>query len=314
MKTDLFYQIIEEICAELGVSLHMSKEGRIVTLSWAGQEKIIWGRKFEINSIIAGRIVDSKASTFDTLRSKHIPSVEHKHYECILRRGKYFLASSSIKEIDTDLKLFHCLVVKPDNGYEGRDVYKIYSIEELQSAIDSFIKPYRYICTSPFYSSNAEYRTVCLNGQAMYTYQKILPHVIGDGKKTMAELIDKKYEDTLFASDIPSELLGSIPFENQRVTAGWRYNLSQGSTCIPLSNRELTAKIEKLAILASQAVHINFSTVDIIETDSKGLLVLEINSGVVLNKFIDNGPANYDIAKSIYRAAICSMFDGMSPE
>lgn len=172
MKTDLFYQIIEEICAELGVSLHMSKEEHIVTLSWAGQEKIIGGRKFEINSI----------------------------------------------------------------------------------------------------------------------------------------------EDTLFASDIPSELLGSIPFENQRVTAGWRYNLSQGSTCILLSNRELTAKIEKLAILASQAVHINFSTVDIIETDSKGLLVLEINSGVVLNKFIDNGPANYDIAKSIYRAAICSMFDGMSPE
>jgi glutathione synthase/RimK-type ligase-like ATP-grasp enzyme len=53
---------------------------------------------------------------------------------------------------------------------------------------------------------------------------------------------------------------------------------------------------------------IQFASVDIIETNNE-MRVLEVNSGIMMEKFIQAANENYAIAKKIYQQAINMMLE-----
>lgn len=87
----------------------------------------------------------------------------------------------------------------------------------------------------------------------------------------------------------------------------WKFNLQQGATSEPIPALNYS-KITTLARKAAKAIGLRFGSVDIIETAEHDLLVLEINSGVMLDKYIQQHPDQYERAYTLYRNAIRKMF------
>lgn len=308
MKKDYFSELVSELCHEYSIFLNTLQDGRIRILSLNGEERIIWGKKFEINSVISARIADNKSSTYEVLKQNDIPCVSHKRYMCHYKNGSCYLDKDSLENIYCDLERYHEIVLKPENGYEGTDVYRCSCVEDISQIFKKFQKPYSYICSSPFYYVKAEYRTICLNGKALLSYQKVLPFITGNGNDTVQQLVKQKY-DNIDNFSLNNSIINQIPSYGENVIIGWKFNLSHGAKSKQIDNTIVLETVQALSLKAAHAIHINFSSVDIIETFSGEFLVMEINSGVVLNQFIEDNPKNYDIAKNIYRQAVLSMFN-----
>lgn len=75
---------------------------------------------------------------------------------------------------------------------------------------------------------------------------------------------------------------------------------------VPEPTRE---RIIMMAQKAVAAIGLRFCTVDFIETMEGELLILEVNSGVMLEKYVTSHPEDYEIVKGIYRSAIRKMFE-----
>ena len=69
----------------------------------------------------------------------------------------------------------------------------------------------------------------------------------------------------------------------------------------------LLKKLSDLALMVTKSLNIIFASVDIIDVDNE-LLVLEVNSGVTLNKYILQNKDGYDKAYNLYKDAISVMF------
>ena len=68
-------------------------------------------------------------------------------------------------------------------------------------------------------------------------------------------------------------------------------------------------KIEEIVNKINAIISLSFCSVDIVKTIENGYLVMEINSGVMMNNFISQQKDGYCIAKNIYKKAILSMFE-----
>lgn len=87
----------------------------------------------------------------------------------------------------------------------------------------------------------------------------------------------------------------------------WKFNLQQGAIAEPIP-AHLRESIVALAKRAVREIGLRFCSIDIIETANHELLVLEINSGVMTNTYIQQYPEEYDKVKNIYRDAVKLMF------
>ena len=85
MKKDYFPQLISEICHEYGIELITLNNSQIRILSWNGEEKIIWSKKFELNSVTSARIADNKSSTYEVLKQYNIPCINYKRHFVIIK-------------------------------------------------------------------------------------------------------------------------------------------------------------------------------------------------------------------------------------
>jgi glutathione synthase/RimK-type ligase-like ATP-grasp enzyme len=90
--------------------------------------------------------------------------------------------------------------------------------------------------------------------------------------------------------------------------SSWKHNLSQGAIPKILEEGELKSRLCEIAKKVAIAMNIRFASIDIIKTKQNELLVLEVNSIVTLDKFIDNTENGYQMAKEIYAKAVEKMF------
>jgi glutathione synthase/RimK-type ligase-like ATP-grasp enzyme len=86
----------------------------------------------------------------------------------------------------------------------------------------------------------------------------------------------------------------------------WKHNLGQGANPEIVQDEELVGLLSDLALRTAKVVNVYFSSIDIIEANNQ-YLVLEINSGVMMEHFSQLNDSNYQIAKGIYKEAIESM-------
>lgn len=90
----------------------------------------------------------------------------------------------------------------------------------------------------------------------------------------------------------------------------WRFNLQQGAQALKSIPESLRPKLTKIAKSVVKSLGLRFCSVDIIETSTHELLVMEVNSGVMIEHYITQHPEDYGLVKDIYRAAIKKMFSG----
>lgn len=197
------------------------------------------------------------------------------------------------------------VVIKPNDSYEGKDVFACFSSKEIENILFKLFQKRQIIAASAYIDAETEYRVFYLDGKCLLMYKKNLPEVIGDGVSSLKSLINCS---DLQNTDIRSDLdVKAIPPYGVHITVGWKFNLSCGST--PEIIRPIPDSIQKLTLSAAQAVNARFVTVDFLEKKSTHeLFVLEINAGVAMDQLMLKHPQGHDIAFAIYENAIKSMF------
>jgi len=88
----------------------------------------------------------------------------------------------------------------------------------------------------------------------------------------------------------------------------WKHNLSEGTKPKIVLDQKIIEKLTKLTNDVAQIIPFRFASVDIVEVENE-LMVLEVNSGVCMERFSQENKEYYQIAKDIYKEAIQKMFN-----
>lgn len=292
-----FNELIKKICADLEIKITSLSDEWLKVLEKNHQIHYIQGYKFDLNNHGIGNIMDDKGLFFDLLSYKKIPIIEH-----------YIIFSDYDKQkvLDYFNKNNHCLVIKGNIGTCGKEVFKVDNEKDLFTCINTlFLKEFS-ISLCPYYDIKNEYRVILLDKKVRIVYGKERPLIIGDGNKTLQELA-REFNDYYCDKELKNG--NYIPKKNEKIFLDFKFNLSQGSKMFIDIEEGLQKRIESLALKVVKELDIPFCSVDIIYTKDNKLLVMEANSGVMMDNYLrfmkDTG---YLKVYNLYRDAILMMF------
>ncbi|MFD2332809.1 RimK family alpha-L-glutamate ligase [Cohnella sp. GCM10020058] len=119
-----------------------------------------------LNPSSASALAVSKSAASDALRAADVPGVEHiflphpGHRFGAGAADTYIRAESAFERFGGDA------VVKPDDGAQGRHVYRVRNKEQLREALRAVFALERHAAVSPYCEAEFEYRIVVLAGEA----------------------------------------------------------------------------------------------------------------------------------------------------
>ena len=298
----MFLKIIQEICQELNINYSLLSEDFVIELEYNNLKKYIYSYKFPLNDQGISLVLDDKFAFYSILKKENIKTVSLKSIY------KNYSKDDLEKYLDKKKEV----IVKPNNGTCGRDVYKIDNMNTLTDKIDYLLNKNEPVIISPFYKIKNEYRLIVLNNEIKLIYGKKRPIIIGDGKLSILELLQEfnptYYNKASNLQNIPYDL-NLVLEKDKSLEIDFKFNLSGGSTIFKLENKDLIEKLTSLALEVARKLNIKFASIDIIETEDNELLVLEANSGIMMEGFIRLADSGYEIAKNIYKEAIISLFN-----
>lgn len=304
-----FKRMIEEICEEENIKYNLLSKGWVIMLEKEGKTRFISGYKFDLNSHAIGLIADDKYALYDVLNKKDIPIIEHKIVYNKENKFDYAQGCNTYEYVkEYFMKNNKHIVIKPNSGTCGNDVYNVTSVDEIDNILDKIFIKNHSISICPFYNIKHEYRVIMLNGEAKIVYRKNLPRIYGRDNKTIRELL-LEFNYDYFANKLQDSKYDKILASGEEYIYNWKYNLSQGSKARKLEDKVLEEKLEKIAKKVCKEINIRFGSIDIIETESNEILVLEVNSGVMVENYIKQNPEEYSVVKNVYKEAIESLFE-----
>ena len=114
--------------------------------------------------------------------------------------------------------------------------------------------------------------------------------------------IRHEYRAVTLDNEVRLSYMKTLPDE-----ISWKFNLQQGSKSEDIPAEKLP-KVTTLAKQTSEAIGLRFGSVDIIETEAGDFMVMEVNSGVMVSKFLKQHPDRYPEIRAMFRDAIRKMF------
>ena len=302
----MFKNLVKEICKELDIKYTFLSKNWITKLEKNNQVRYLSGNKFDLNGHALGNIMDDKYATYEVLNNLNIPVCHHIIFYRENNLNPFAIDCHTKEDLLTCFNKYNSnVVIKPNRGSMGLGVYHITNVNDLYEKTNLLFKDNYSISMCPFYNIKNEYRVIILDNEIKLLFKKINPVVIGDGKSTLKELLIKFNKGYYSNIDIPNV----IPKKDEVYPYDFKFNLSRGSIASTDIDNNLKNEISKLALNVSKKVGITFASIDIIETNNHELLVMEINSGVTIDKvtkYIKNGR---NIAKEIYKEALIKMFE-----
>lgn len=306
---EIFKKIIEDICKENGIKYNFLSKDWVIMLEKDGKNRFISGYKFDLNSHGIGLIVDDKYALYDVLKVKKIPVIEHKIVYNKTNNSDYAIGCNTYEYVkDYFTQNNNHIVIKPNNGTCGRNVFNVTDINEIDTILDKLFKTNYSISICPFYEIKNEYRVIMLNGEKKLLYAKYLPIVIGNGKKTIRQLL-LEFNPIYFKDKLKDSKYDKILNDKEKFEYNWKFNLSQGSIAKKVENKSLEEKLIQIAKNVCNNINLRFGSIDIVETTNGKLFVLEANSGVMIDNYIKLNPNEYNLVKEIYKEAIESLFE-----
>lgn len=257
MRKRFFVEVLKEICVEEGLKIEVFSHDWLCKITDPRTSKFVWtyGYNFTLNTSVSHMIANDKVATSAVLTRNNISNVKHLQlFNSEVRKD--MLIENSL-EIDLDLTLLefeYPVVVKPNMGTLGKNVFLCHSREEVLKAI-SVIDVKDSVAISKYYESDFEYRFYILENEILFMYKK------------------SKTKDS------------------------WKHNLNQGAT----PQREVASvEMRDLALSAFKVLGLRCAAVDILET-KEGYKVLEVNSGISMDKFVSFSQDNYLLGKDAHR-------------
>lgn len=309
-EQDVFYKIISECCTLLHIKLNILSYDFVLELKKGNKIRHITNGKFDLNNEAAAAIACDKYATYEVLKNNNVPVIEHVQVFNPKTRNSYVASIGNDELISSYVKKYSKVVVKPNDGREGKNVFLCKNYMDTVEAINKLFNKKDNCSLCPFYDIDTEYRSFYLDGKVYLIYGKTKPYVIGDGIKKLSELIsdiqipkNDIYNDNMKLLD-----MDYVPKSGEKVEISWKFNLSGGASPKILEKGPIYDRIKKLAIKAGKALNLTFATIDIVLTKDNHLYVLEANSSIGSKIFTMKTENGYEIMKKIYMQAIKKMF------
>lgn len=306
---------INEAAASLGIKVGYLTGNWAIQLSKDNLTKYIVGYAFPLNDATCFKIVRNKNLCSDVLTANHIPNVPHQLIlspDVLQKRksttGNFKFIQQFISENGFPL------LIKKNNSSKGEGVYLINSEPELENILAKIYLSDMSLCLSPFRENIREFRNIVLDGECLLSYEKQIPFIVGDGNRTVIELLSellKKHQeineksDNLFESPLVSRL-NDVLKENDKLFLQWKHNRNIGSRYEIIENNE----IKQMAVASARAVNGKFVSVDIIQSEKFKLEVMEINASVGIHFpiYCPKSEVAYEKGLEIYKLALQKCF------
>ncbi|MDR2042839.1 MAG: hypothetical protein LBQ15_00415 [Clostridium sp.] len=306
----MIVQIIQEICLEESMDYAAFSYGWILRLQKGDRVGFVYGYQFGVNHAASARICDDKSAASDILLHSSVPAVEHFFF---MAPGNlhYVGGNGNWERIGALFRQYGSLVCKANEGTGGNAVFWVQDEIALEKAVHKIFRRHGNMAVSPYYGITKEYRVIVLGGCVKLAYAKNIPYVVGDGRRNLRQLLLEYMSEAqvLIRFDSDDEKLEQILPKGGIRAVSWKSNLGQGASPEIIAGGRLYHELCDLALLAANALSIDFASIDIVDT-ACGLKVLEVNCGIMMEHFIRSASEYYEIAKEIYREAVFAMLRG----
>lgn len=298
-KEKQFNKIIKQICQEKNIQYQELSDDWIIKLKKENKNRFLVGYKFDLNTQATAEICNDKFALYAVLDSEEIPVIKYN----ILFKNEEDRLKKYFEEYNQNV------VLKPNNGTCGNNVLHICDYNELKDEYNRLISKCYSVDICPYYEIESEYRVIYLPDK-QHIYKKVRPIIIGDGVHTVKELLidfNREYfskEENLKNESISAEY---IPKLGEIVEYEWRFNLSKGAKIADVEDEEkdvLMSIVNKIV----EVIGVKFVSIDIVKLANNQYMVMEINSGVMMENLIKLKDDGEKIAKELYGEAIDLMF------
>ncbi len=263
-----------QICQEENINFQFLSRNWVKRLERNGQVHFIVGFKFDLNSAAASLVADDKYALFETLEFARVPVIDHAILYEPTNTASHALGCNSMPYILNYFEKHQRDIVIKGNNSTGGR--QVYHVTSPDQIPPVLIEVFHQN-----YSAS-----LCPFYHIRHEYRVILL----DGAVRLA------YRKSLSGAQ-----------------SNWKFNLQQGAWSEPILEQQYPELIA-LAKRAVAAIGLRFCSVDIIETDDGQLLVIEINSGVMIQRYVEQHPDAALLVREIYHDAIRKMFEKPSSD
>lgn len=294
-----------------------------------GSTRVTYGNDLGLNIGSAEGIAKDKGHTKSLLRTLGVDCP--KGEEFLLpwwaekigpsqnNRGNLALRTTDLADEYIEQELGYPVYVKPAHGSQGSGVNRVEAKDELNDIFQDYGEDRVSVAIVEEEIQMPDYRIVVLDNELVSAYRRVPLAVMGDGSKTIDQLIDQQQNeyleqgrDTIIDKNdqrIKTKLLGqgldfgSVPASDSSVVLASVSNLSMGGT-----SEDVTEIISQRWVDLAKYVRKNFSLrlcgvdlacEDIADPDS-GYSVLEVNSTPGLDHYASSGAEQEAIVKALY--------------
>ena len=300
-------EVLNDVKDVLNIKYEILSNGWIIKVAKGNKSRYICGYKFPLNNHAIGNILDDKYALYDVLKSEGIKVIEHNILYSKENTNTYAIGHNNYNDVIKYLSNNKSIVLKSNTGTCGDEVYKIDKIEDIVPTLDKLFKSNHSISYSPFYNIKKEYRVIILNDNVEIIYGKRRPIIKGNGKDSIKNLL-LKFNYNYFKGRLEGENYNKVLKNGEEYIYDWKFNLSRGSIAEEVDDNILIKQLKNMALKCTRKLNLNFVSVDIIQTVNNELLVLEINSGIMLERYPNFFDDGYEKVKRLYTKAILEMF------
>jgi len=291
-------QLILDSAIEQKIEVEIISE-RFNLIKLFNKDKFLFvkGTSLSVNSQPACAIANNKFLTKKVLRKNKI----------LIPKGWLVRTKSEAIKLITEKKMYPC-VLKAARGAHGRKVYaNINSFEEFKELLPHvFTHPNFNDVLIEEYIEGKDYRLLVVGDKVSAAMERIPAHVIGDGKSSISQLIQKfnknplvgkKYEKPMCKIVMNGEVarnmkkmkreFSDVPKKMEKIFLRQNANISTGGIGRDATD-EVCQFVKDLAIEATKAIGMVISGVDIIYNEkTKKAYVLELNDtpGIDIHHF-----------------------------
>ena len=215
------------------------------------------------------------------------------------------------------------VIVKPNNGQQGRGVALVHAKQEFYRALREIFKT-DSVALVQEYVKGRDYRVVVLDNEIIAAYERIPLSVLGNGKSTIAQLLKQRQKVFKGSSrDIKIDLLDSrilaklkrdklslksIPAKGTQVFLLDNANMSSGGTAVDVT-KQMHPAFKKLAIQLTKDMGLRLCGVDLmvdgdISQRPSKYHILEINASPGLDHYMKMGKAQEKAVERLYLKAL----------
>ncbi len=312
--------ILRRIAPQVGATVLFEPEHKFVgSITFPnGRKSLFWDNKFDLNPVSSVKIAQDKGYTsfflaqggFKVPRECSVFSREfHRH----IAKPRGLAAAAKFAQ-----KVGYPVYVKAVRRSQGELIFRVDTKAELLERLQEIFRVDRMaIVQEP--CPGRDYRLVVLDGKVISAYERVPLNVVGDGRRTIRQLLEAKqadfirlkrdtiipWRDSRLKRSLKKQQLqwNTVLEADQIVTLLEVANLSLGGDTIDVTAR-LHPSVARLAAEVARHMCLRFCGVDVVMPDATAKLgeyrLLEINSAPGLDHYAFSGRKQQRLIDSLY--------------